>query len=96
MNTLELEVIRTLVKKLLTENHFSICTVDELLRLTGGVPPAREYQILRALHCVNYRDMTPPLRLALPRLLQVVLESQPIHYDYTPPTLNQTNQRQLT
>lgn len=66
---------------MLTNGHFNICTVDSILKLTGGIPPREAYDALRALHCVEYRHMSQRLRLELPRLLQIVLESEPIRYE---------------
>jgi hypothetical protein len=85
MKGLEIEAARAAVNKMLSQGHFSICTIDQILRMTGGVPPKREYEILRTLHCVDYKDMSQRLRIELPRLIQLVLESQPIHLELQEP-----------
>lgn len=84
MNALEMEVVKAAINKMMTEGHFSICTIDACLKLTGGIPPEREYQILRTLHCVDYEAMSPRLRIELPRLIQIVLESQPLRSPFDP------------
>lgn len=79
------EVAQAAINKMLGEGHFSICTIDSILKLTGGIPPQREYDMLRALHCVDFKAMSPRLRVELPRLMQVVLEGPPIVYQIGSP-----------
>lgn len=81
MNVLQLEVARAVIAKMMSNGTFYITDIDTILKMTGGVPPKREYDMLRALHCISFKDMSPALRLALPRLMQVVVESQPIGYE---------------
>lgn len=51
------------LKKLLdTTTHFSICTLDELIKLLQVTPDAKDYRALHLLHCVKWRDMSPELR----------------------------------
>ena len=83
---IDVEIIRVKLKTMMAGGHLSICVVDELLKLTGGIPDARTYNRLRALHCVNFKDMTPALRIEIPRMLQLVLEAPPIQYLYQPPS----------
>lgn len=47
---------------LLVSPHFSIIDVDNLARLLGREIGGRDYDALRALHCVKWGDMPPPLR----------------------------------
>lgn len=49
------------VAKLLTGNHFSICDLDTLLKVVGKPAGGRDYEALRALHCVDWRTMGEPL-----------------------------------
>jgi hypothetical protein len=42
--------------------HFDICTVDSLVKVTKIVPPKAEYEAMRLLHCVDWREMDPDLR----------------------------------
>jgi len=43
-------------------NHFNVCVVDKLLKLTGCIPDKKDYQALSLLHCVSWVDMEPELR----------------------------------
>lgn len=81
MNRLHAEIIRAVMTKMFEQGHFSICEINNLLKMTGGVPDRNTYNALNALHCVNFKDMSPMLRVELPRLVQVVLESQPMRYE---------------
>lgn len=81
MSPLEQEAAKAALKKMFDGSYFDICTIDQILRMSGGIPPAKEYKILRTLHCVNWRDMSPALRIELPRVIQLVLESQPMVSD---------------
>jgi len=50
------------LKTMFASNHFSICTIDNIIKLTGCLPDPRDYQALRALHCVNWIDMGAEMR----------------------------------
>ena len=81
MNTIEADAAKARIKKMMDGGYLDITAIDQVLKMTSGVPPRREYEILRTLHCVHFKDMSPRLRIELPRLLQLVLESQPIVYE---------------
>lgn len=78
MTAFEIEAIKAALQKMWDGGHFSICTIDQILTVTKGIPNRADYDALRLLHCVNFRDMTPALRLALPRKIQLVVESAPM------------------
>ena len=78
MNAFEIEAVRTALQNMQSKGYFNICTIDQILKVTGGVPDPRDYEALRLLHCVNFRDMPHALRLALPRKIQLVVESAPM------------------
>ncbi len=61
MNAKE-QTVKIALKKLFNQNSFSICTVDELLKITNTIPDKATYQLLHAMHCVNYSDMTKEYR----------------------------------
>lgn len=42
--------------------HFNICTVDRCLTIAKSIPPADDYNALRALHCVDWNKMPPDFR----------------------------------
>lgn len=57
------ETVRTALKHMYQNNgYLSICTVDKLIRLLGVAPPADTYQMLSALHCVHFKEMSKGLR----------------------------------
>lgn len=50
------------LKKMFTEPHFNICTIDSCLKLTGSIPSPEIYKIMRSVHCVNFMDMPEDFR----------------------------------
>lgn len=57
------ETVKVALKKLFKEDgHFSICAIDNLLKVTGTIPDPETYKMLNAVHCVNYRDMSGEYR----------------------------------
>lgn len=75
MNDLQAEVCRMALKKMMAGQHFNICTIDDILKVTGGVPNSEDYKTLRMLHCVDFKEFSPRLRMEFPSLLRRVLES---------------------
>jgi hypothetical protein len=45
--------LRLALKYLFERACFSICTIDDCLKLTGCLPKAEVYKIMRVLHCVQ-------------------------------------------
>lgn len=74
------------LKKMFSESHFSICTIDTLIQTTGVLVPREIYSGWRLLHCVNYADMSPVMRSELMRQV-VETFKQPPGFD-----LNQLHQ----
>lgn len=62
---------------------FSICTIDDILKVTGAVPAREDYNALRLLHCVSFMDFPPRLRLEFPQLLERVLSSPSMDLNIT-------------
>jgi len=56
------EILKTAIKKLFDGGNFDICTIRELLKMTGCIPDAEIYNKMSALHCVNYSSMSKELR----------------------------------
>ncbi len=81
MDDIEIMAAKAAVKKMMRDGYVSICTIDKILEMSGGIPDSKDYNILRALHCVHFSDMEPELRRGLPVLISRVLESKPIHLD---------------
>lgn len=63
----------TALKKMFEGTHFSICLVDKLIKITSCIPPSqKDYEALSALHCVEWKAMSPDLRnQVLLKVLQI-------------------------
>jgi hypothetical protein len=72
------------VKNMLRRGSLSICAIDEILKMTGGVPKREDYQILHLLHCVDFMDMDPELLRGLPLILSRVLDSDALEIEFEP------------
>lgn len=75
MTVFQQEAAKQSLKAMFAKGHFSICAVDEILKMTGGVPEAADYSALRMLHCVDFKDMSPSLRIEFQKALERVLTS---------------------
>lgn len=62
--------VLTSLNKMMAGGHFSICTLDEAVKTLGAMPDGAAMRILRPLHCVNWIDMDPELRAAVPKLIE--------------------------
>jgi hypothetical protein len=69
LDPVKIAVVRAALLKMVTQGHFSICTVREVNAITGNVPYEEEMKMLQALHCVDYASFDPTLRDAFPKLL---------------------------
>lgn len=63
------------LQKLVSQGHFSICTIDTIAEMLGVKPEREAYQILRTLHCVDYNQMSADLLNELPGLIARVIQS---------------------
>jgi hypothetical protein len=54
--------IKLALKKMFSDSHFSICTIDSCLKLIGIVPDKDIYQIMQTVHCVQYKEMDNDFR----------------------------------
>jgi hypothetical protein len=80
MNAIEILVAKTALKKMMEQGYFCICTIDKVLKITGGIPGPRDYQMLSALHCIHYKDMPPALLKELPNIIRRVVESPALDF----------------
>lgn len=62
MENLEKEVLKTALRKMFKDGHFSICTIDKCLKLSNTIADKKIYESMSALHCVKYSDMSEDLR----------------------------------
>lgn len=75
MNDIKLMAAQAALTKLVQGGHFSICTIDKIAKMLSVKPEREAYQILSALHCVDYNQMSPELMAELPNLISRVLQS---------------------
>lgn len=62
MNDLTKEVVITALRHMFEKGWLDICTIDKCLKLTGAIPDKRDYEILSALHCIHWSEMSQGLR----------------------------------
>jgi hypothetical protein len=67
--------------KMVKDGHISICTIDNILKMTGGIPNRKDYDILSMLHCVKFKDMPPELLRGLPVIVQRVVGAEGIEFN---------------
>jgi hypothetical protein len=79
MTQLEITVIKTALRKMEAQGYFSISTIDNILQITKGIPDAKAYQMLRTLHCIDYKDMPKELLEELPKMISQVISSLPLN-----------------
>jgi len=79
MTPIQIEAAKASLQRMLGGGYFDICTIDNILKVSGGVPDKKSYDTLRLLHCIHFKDMSPQLRIELPKLIKLVVESQPMN-----------------
>lgn len=85
---LKIDAAVTAMNKMLKDKHFSICTVTDVAKLLGIHCRKESYDILNTLHCVNYSDMSPQMRKAIPALIADALGEPPAFQFNQPPVIN--------
>lgn len=88
MDALQTLAANVALNKMLKQSHFSICTIDDIIKVSGAIPDNYAYGILKLLHCVNYSDMDSGVRDELPNLLKRVLGSPAVSFDLSSGTYN--------
>lgn len=73
ISNLQIEVIQTSLAQMMRKGHFDICCIRKILEITGGTPNREDWSALELLHCVDFKDFPPRLRLEFPKLLERVL-----------------------
>ena len=73
----------TALNKMMRGQHFSICTIDDAIKALGSRPDGPAYAILRLQHCVNWMDMPPALRAAVPKLIERCLSVPAYQFQLT-------------
>lgn len=68
----------TSLNNMMRGGHFSICAIDSVGKLLGIEPRGTDaYNVLHALHCVDWGAMPPQLRDAVPGLINECLGIAP-------------------
>lgn len=62
-------IAHALQRMIANESHFSVCTVDRCMRLSGVVISAERYAIYSAIHCMNWNEMEPDYRQVIVAML---------------------------
>src|SRR5690606_11729581 len=75
VSNIQLMAAEAALGKMLRGNYFDICTIDRITTMLCIKPDRKAYDILSALHCVHYSDMSRELLDALPELIHKVLQS---------------------
>ena len=65
LTILEKECVLTAIRNMFKSKNFSICTINDCLKITGGIHNQRDLDALDVLHCVPYSEMSPELRDAV-------------------------------
>jgi hypothetical protein len=84
---LKLLSVQAALKKMFESSHFSICTLREAITTMGSLPDVEAMKILTPLHCVDWSNMPPALRNAVPALIGRCLADQwppPALFDRSP------------
>jgi hypothetical protein len=81
MTTIEILAAQASLKKMEQNGYFDICVIDNILKISGGVPNGRDHQVLRMLHCVHFKDMPSELLKELPHIVHRVLGSPALSLD---------------
>lgn len=76
--------VLTALNKMMRASHFDICTLDAAIKVLRTVPDGRAYDVLRPLHCINWRDMPPELRAAVPGLIERCISVPAYQFQVTP------------
>jgi hypothetical protein len=73
MNDFQKQAVIVAVKKMFTDQYFSICTLDSCIKVCGVTPNKQDYETLKTLHCVDWADMPTSLReVAQIKILQML------------------------
>lgn len=58
-------VAHALQKMMRTDNHFSVCCVNECAKLCGIRIPAERMAVYSSIHCMNWNEMLPEYRTTI-------------------------------
>lgn len=84
LDAIQVMAVKAAVNKMMRDGYISICTIDNILKMTNGIPNRKDYELLHMLHCVNFMDMDPELLRGLPVILQRVVAAEEIVIEFSP------------
>ena len=61
---------------------FSICTIDNCLKVADAIPDGEIYNMLHVLHCIKYSDMDDETLEWLPKAITNLFRKSPVAIDY--------------
>ena len=79
MTHIEELAVKTALNQMLKKGHFDICTVRDVAKIMNVNPDGKAYDMLHALHCIDYGRMPQELREAIPSLIRECLSLSPIY-----------------
>jgi hypothetical protein len=68
-------VVTAALDHLFTQDYFSVCQLDSVLKVVNRPQSGDAYTLLRSLHCVEYANMPQALRDRIPHLVNECLRS---------------------
>ena len=87
MSTIQETVAMTALNHMFKKGHFDICTIDAVAKVMHVHPKEPEYSMLRALHCIDYKEMPKDVYDALPISVKTCLSMNDIYeFDHLRPT----------
>ncbi len=66
---LKQEIAITALNSMMRKSYFSICAVRDAAKILEVPINCEAYNTLNALHCVDFADMSPAVRQAIPHLI---------------------------
>ena len=81
MNNINQMVIRTALRNMFNKGYINVSTIDECLKLSGITPLGETRSQLRALHCVEFKDMDRQLAEAVPGMVAELFEGITLSID---------------
>lgn len=79
MDTTQELAAKTALNKMMKDGYFSICVIDNIVKMGNILPNRRAYDILHTLHCVHFKDMPTELYEQLPTLIRECLNCQIVY-----------------
>lgn len=68
---LQKEIAITAINTMMKRSFFSICAIDKAAKVLGmTMHRGPAYNALHALHCVDFADMSPNVRRAIPEMIK--------------------------